>query len=48
MNIVEDITPFRERHQLLYNFMRMAAIFGAARAAFASGESGLLGTIDPF
>tara|TARA_R100000808_G_scaffold1379_1_gene6359 strand:+ start:2274 stop:4217 length:1944 start_codon:yes stop_codon:yes gene_type:complete len=48
MNIVEDITPFRERHKLLYNFMRMAAIFGAARAAFASGESGLLGTIDPF
>ena len=48
MNIVEDITPFRARHKLLYNFMRMAAIFGAARAAFASGESGLLGTIDPF
>jgi len=48
MNIVEDITPFRERHKLLYNFMRMAAIFGAARAAFASGEGGLLGAIDPF
>jgi len=46
--IIEDATPFSVKHKNLYNVMRLAAIFGVGRAVFASGESGLLGAIDPF
>ena len=48
LTIIEEATPFNVKHRNLYNFMRVAAIFGLARGAFASGESGLLGAIDPF